>query len=251
MPLIKNILIGIASLSTILTLTACSQGNILAGNISLEDTISLKAFPDWNEKSVSELEKMGWNVEKSDTVTTSNGNEIIFPQTFYATDSSGKCAIQYNSVISEPFNIKAGDDFNTQDYIYKTIQRNTSQATVNNELSKAYIKIDGNSSAIEAYKVQYSYPNYVFNVEDTLEGSVPSTTAPERTEQGTINEFMMARFFSTELDNPAAKLAENKNAPINKKGVPVIDITYKCLDADLDNKVIEILENESFVTLKY
>lgn len=252
MAIVKQLVVSIAAVSLALTLSSCSQGTILNPTVSLNDNISLQSFPDWNEKSVKELSKLGWNVEKADIKTESNGKEIIFPQTFYANDSTGKCAIQYNSIISEPFNAKAGDDFNTQDYIYKNIQRNINKGSVSNELDKAYIKIDSSSSTLEAYKVKYSYPNYVFEVDPSLtqQSSAPSK-APERVEKGTINEFMIARFFSTELDNPAAQLEENKNAPINKKGVPVIDITYKCLDADLDPKVIDILENQSVITLKY
>lgn len=206
--------------------------------------VQVSDYPSWSESSVSGLAEAGWEVNDSMNLPVSETENIKFPDIYTLTSPNKNCEISFNSEMYSPWNENSDDSFNTQRYVLAELERKLSPDLKTAKLSESGIKVKGDSKKLDTLTASYSYANRVYDKNAPADSVIPYTK-----ESGTYNAMITARTLPTNLPNLAAQLSFNKGVDLPKESRPVVSIQYKCLNEQLDEKVIKMISEDATLDL--
>lgn len=228
-------------LVSLFVLTGCSQSESF-------QSVTVDKPASWDTNVSDMLKKDGWNVSISPTEEQKKQVKDS-PTMFRAAQTENKCIITYASEPLIPKNFKSGDKFNTETFMLDKVSLASLAISRQIEFETMEVKVKNSSQKVSMLYTQYVEPYY--GNSQTLDGQNSTNTKSGTSKpQGEIYSLMSSRNFSSSpIENPFYEVGKQYDANASKETTSVVYIQYQCLNKQLDQKIIDMIKNDSTLIL--
>lgn len=255
----KTLTVSLVAITSVALLSGCTSTSKVDNVIKLSQNYEISSTPSWDESSVKELQKAGWDIQEQQETALREDN-IALPQSFYATNKEKNCVVSFQSYVTNVRKPGAGEDYLTRDMGYT--RSDGSEAKDFSE-GTANIKIDGSDDKLEMLEIIYSFENKVAKpmteeeakaFQETPANSAGIAPDPGYTIDGMNEEAYLVRVTEATIPNPYYELIQNQtltnsaDSPTQKTGNAVLEVSYACQNGKIDKELWNKLKADAKIT---